>query len=553
MRLRTSDGFSVSGDAFSMDLKLNRFLIAGHVTLASHSGTVKGAAVSDFLDFRRIYFVPITNEPDRWTFLDGDLAHPIMGRVMPGDAFYFPDVTQTPTLTAGGAVIGTRNYVRFTGAVVRVAGAPVPLGSYVVNFSPNQYFAQNSLSGATFDATWNFAGNNNTLSALHFRYDTVNYLYLAFEQHFVGQHEYAIFSINPLTKAQKFWNLVLYEKLGSRFQIQTFTQYFENQVGFNPPYAAAQTTYINAIQAFPHSYLQANANLTNYNLLGYGSLVPPHNVVGSGNLSHPTSLQLTDTSFQNRIGKLPIFEQIYVGYGFNHDSVGLEYLAPAPYSGLQSFGGTTYTTIWNTILGFNLFTSSIKLGDKDNPYKTYYFNASLNDQRQWHSLPHHINTQTTTASLSRQFSRPVSAYVAYQIANTGDYYKYGGYPPCNPNNPPNNPFCPPSLTAFTGASTLRTTSLGVNYAPNPEFNASILARQHDDFPIPEPGVFGLPPTNVIGQQLYTNYLGQPPYDLSGDVRFKFAPHLILDVTRTYYFNFGTQRWSPAFVIQILPI
>ena len=31
VRLRTSDGFTVTGDAFSMDLKLNRFMVAGHV------------------------------------------------------------------------------------------------------------------------------------------------------------------------------------------------------------------------------------------------------------------------------------------------------------------------------------------------------------------------------------------------------------------------------------------------------------------------------------------------------------------------------------------
>ena len=65
------NGFTVTGDAFSMDLKLNRFMVAGHVTLHDATGTVKGAAIADFLDFRRIYFVPVTGEPDRWTFLDG--------------------------------------------------------------------------------------------------------------------------------------------------------------------------------------------------------------------------------------------------------------------------------------------------------------------------------------------------------------------------------------------------------------------------------------------------------------------------------------------------
>jgi hypothetical protein len=564
VRVTTSDGFTVYGDAFSMDLKLNRFLVAGHVVLSTPTATVGGAAVSDFLDFNRLYFVPVTTEPDRWTFLNNDLAHPIKGRLMPGDVFYFPLVPQTPSFTAHQAVIGTRRYVRLADASVLLAGAPVPLGSYVVNFSPNQYFAQNSLSGANFDATWNFAGSTNSLSALHIRDDSQNGVYLAFEQHLVGAHDYAIFSINPMTKNSKWFNLQLYEKLGSRFQIQSFTQFNEFQKGFIPPYSAQQTTYVNAVEAFPHSYLQGTAAFTNYNLLGYGSF-GLHNIVGSGNLSHPSSLQLTDTSFQNRIGNLPLYLQTYVSYGFNHDTVGSgEYGQPSiPTPGLQAYGtpcipqppyknGTyfcpVYTTIYNSILGFNLFTPSIKIGDRDNPYHTFYLNASLNDQRQWHSLPHHINTEVTTFSLSRTFSRPVSAYVSYQVSNTGDYYKEGGYQPCTPG-----PLCPASLLAFAGAATLRTLSTAINYAPEPTFNASILFRHHDDFPIPVPGVFTVPVTNQVGQPLYTNYLGQPPNDITPDVRFKIMPHLMLDVSRTYYFHYSTTSWAPGLLVQAFPI
>ncbi len=135
VRIRTSDGFTVTGDSFSMDLKLNRFMVAGHVTLHDASGTVNGAAIADFLDFRRIYFVPVTSEPDRWTFLDGDLAHPVKGREMPGDAFYFPSVSEHPSITGTGAVIGTKNYVRFINAHTYFLNAGIPLGTYVVNFS----------------------------------------------------------------------------------------------------------------------------------------------------------------------------------------------------------------------------------------------------------------------------------------------------------------------------------------------------------------------------------------------------------------------------------
>jgi hypothetical protein len=594
VRIRASNGFTATGDAFSMDLKLNRYVLAGHVTMATSSARVSGAAIADFLDFDRIYFVPVTSAPDRWTFLNGDLAHPVKGRIMPGDSFYFPVINQSPSLTASSAVIGSKTYVRFSGVNAIFGGAAVPLGSYVINFSPNPYFAQNSLSGANFDATWNFAGSENALSALHLRYDTTNHTYLAYEQHLVGSHDYAIFSVNPLTKPGRFFNLQLYEKLGEKFQVQSFTQFYVYQRNLTLPEAATQTTYVNATYALPHSYLSGGATFTNYNILGPGVLInetlnPQNYSVTAGSLSHPSSAQIALASFQNRIGKLPLYEQIYGGWGFNHDSVGAnQYLQgctnspacqtqyPISVPGLQAFGapcpnqhvgsGATYlcpvyTTIWDAVVGFNLFASAVKFGNLDNPYDTYYFNANLNEQEQWNSLPHRIRTTAINASISRQFARQINAFVGYSINNTGDYYLSGGYAPCSPffveGVPPKtyavpNPNCPESLTAFRGVATLRTASLGINYVPNPEFNFSVLARHHDDFPIPVPNIFPLPATNVLGQPLYSNYLGQPPNDLTGDVRAKILPHLGIELTRTYYFNFGSQRWSPSFIVQVLP-
>ncbi len=573
VRVRTSDGFTVTGDSFSMDLKLNRFLVAGHVTLHDATGTVSGAAISDFLDFRRIYFVPITTEPDRWTFLNGDLAHPVKGRVMPDDAFYFPSVGEHPSITATGAIIGTKTYVRFVNAHTYFLGAGAPLGSYVVNFSPSQYFAQNTLSGASVDLTWNLAGNTNSLTAVHLRYDPTYKTYLSVEQHFVGDHEYAILSVNPATRAEKWWNLALYEKLGSRFQIQTFSQYYTQQNWLNMPRAAQQTTYINATYAFPHSYIQATSQLTNYNVLGPGSLNPG---TIAGNLSHPSQVQLTATSFQNKIASLPLYEQIYEGYGFNHDSVGaLQYnqgsngTPPIPVPGLQAYGAPcvnqhnaknppvyycpVYTTIWNTVFGFNLYTPSIKLNDPPSPYQTYYFNASFNKQYQWNSLPHWISTASENFSINRQFSRSVNTYLGYQILNVGDHYINGGYVPCEPAG---TSYCPLSFTSFRGVSTLRTASFGMNFVPTPEFNFSLLVRHHDDYPVPVPGLFGLPPNNILGQPLYSSYLGQAPYDATGDVRFKVWAHGLLDVSRTFYWYgnpYRTQFWQPSFVVQLLPI
>jgi hypothetical protein len=565
VRIQTSDGFSVTGDSFSMDLKLNRFLIAGHVTLKTATDTVSGAAVSDFLDFNRLYFVPVTSEPDRWTFLNDDLAHPVKGRIMPGDVFFFPDVTGNPSLTASSATISERTYVHFGGAVANLGGAPVPLGSYVVNFAPNQYFAQNSLSGANFDATINVAGSNNALTAVHIRYDATNFgPYLALEQHLVGKHEYAVFSINPVTKAKKFMNLQLYDLLGTRFQVQTFTQYYSDQSYFGKLKSAAQTTYVTANYAFPHSYVSAVGNLTNYSLLGPGAYSVPSNSPNVGAENHPTQLQFTWTSFNNRIGKLPLYEQTYFGYGFNHDSLGNYYGVPgtkADPAGLQSYGGYTYYTIYNTLIGYTLSTPSLKFGNLDNAYNTYYLNASLNAQRQWYTVPHHVNTATTTVSLSRQFTRPFGMYLAYQIQNTSDIYEHGGYQPFIPSSAsnvncaalPTPPDCDAAYAGFLGASTLHTLNFELNYLPIPDFNISLLARKHTDFPAPFPNgdVFQAPLVNPIGQPINYTYLGQPPYDVTPDVRFRLLPHMLLDIQRTYYFNYDNKKWG-SFIIQVLP-
>ena len=101
VQVQTSNGMTISGDTFSMDLQLNRFLVASHVHLRSRGGNLDGAAIADFLDFNRIYFVPVISKPDRWTYENGDFTDPLKGRQMPGDVFYFPDVSDTRSKPLG--------------------------------------------------------------------------------------------------------------------------------------------------------------------------------------------------------------------------------------------------------------------------------------------------------------------------------------------------------------------------------------------------------------------------------------------------------------------
>lgn len=532
VRVTTSDGMTITGDTFSMDLKLNRFLIASNVHLRSKGGNIDGAALADFLDFNRVYFVPVIAKPDRWTYLNGDFRHPLKGREMPGDVFYFPDLTHSQvSLRAYAVTIGAKSFVRFTGVTLYPFHVGVPLPSYYVYFGADQDLGQNSLAGANFDLTWNAAGNANSISALHIRKDQTNGVYASFEQHIAGPHGYAVASINPGTKQQHFWTLVGDRRIGKRFQLNSFSQLYQDTPNgfFRQPFAASTWTYVTATQALPQSFLQATAQFTNYALINDQPSIK----------NHPFQLHLTATTFSHRIGRTPLYENLSYGVGVNHDAFGL-----------QSYGGYIYTTLWDHTFAGNLYLPSFKFGNRYNPYKTYYFNASFNKTYTWYSLPHYTVSTTTVGSVSRQFSREINAYTSYSVANTGDFYRQGGYVP--PLNPPVIGGVPVySILAFRGVSTLRTFTTGINYSASPNLVASVTYQHHQDFPLPYPGLFTLPPLNNLGEEQYSNYLGQPPNNITGDVRFLALPHVVLDVSREYFFNFGTLRWSPQFNVQVI--
>lgn len=553
VHVTTSDGMTMSGDTFSMDLKLNRFLLAGHVHLQNPSGEQNGAALADFLDFDRIYFVPLVREsqqttgiPDRWTFLNGDFAHPAKGREMPGDTFYFPDLgASKPYMTTSAATIGTKSFLRFPGGRFDISnggGLDIPVPSYYINFSTDQHLGDNSLAGANYDATWEFAGNANAISALHFRYDTVNKTYLAFEQHLSSQKAYAVFSVNPMTRPSKFWNLLLSDQPSNETQIRTFTQLHTFQFGLRRPLESQQVTTVQATQGLPRMYLQENYQFENFSLLPF----TPFGYEGHGVVvRHPASAEVALQTFDERLGRLPLYEHLTLGFGFQHDTDVAD-------GALQTLGGVTYTTLWQHSLGLTMYSPSVRLGSADTTARDYYLNVSFNKQRQWNSIPHQIDSTDTVFSLSRALDLTHwSTYLHYEVQNTSDLYGaqqlavYPGFVPIV------NGISYPGYQAFHGLATFRTLSFGLNYINGGSFAFNLLARKHTDFPAPIPFFFQLPQPNVLGQYMFQNYLGQPPYDVTGEVRIRINPHMSIDIQRSYFFNYSGQGWSPQFYFQVM--
>ena len=557
VRVTTGDGLTITGETFSMDLHLNRFLVAGAVHLTSPTGTQDGAAAADYFDFQRVYFVPITTEPDRWTFINGDYAHPVKGLQMPGDPFEFPNLSNAPVyLTAKSAVIGVGSYARFGGVVLNIAGANIaPLGTYYVSFSKNPYLGENSLSGANYDATWNAFGNANSITAVHFRYDTVNKAFLAFEQHFVSSNAYAVFSVNPATKESKFWNLNAgYQLPSQRLQVTDQTQLHTFQSGLSQPLEAQQYSVAHVAQVIgtPGSLkdgtLSLAYQLVNYCLLQAGFVssdpnevcgAPNHRAILDNMQSWSLAFQSADYYFDRFI---PLAIHGGGGGGLIHGT-----------QPLQMFGGATYNSIWSHFVTGTATLSNVHLGDPNgSPYKRYAINASLSAQRTWYSVPHHVDGITGFGSISRDFTSVLNAALSYSVVQTNDIYNagqqsaYPSYTPIIGGSPV------PSYASFHGKATQRTVALQINYEPTSDFNASLTVEHHRDFPAPVPGLFAQPPTNVLGQYEYTNYLGVPPYDITGNVYFPISSNYTLDIARTYFFNFGTQKWSPSFLIQVGP-
>jgi len=73
------------------------------------------------------------------------------------------------------------------------------------------------------------------------------------------------------------------------------------------------------------------------------------------------------------------------------------------------------------------------------------------------------------------------------------------------------------------------------YSPTSYFAFKTILSRFYDTPAPVPGLYG-----------------QPPWQLTTDLRFRVSRQILVDVTRSYYFNFADERWTPVLGVQISP-
>ena len=127
---------------------------------------------------------------------------------------------------------------------------------------------------------------------------------------------------------------------------------------------------------------------------------------------HPMNALLTWTGFQNNLSKnSPLSFRLRSGFGWAHDAYG-EGGYPNEQPGPQSL---TYH-----------FAGGARVHERDQAGKgtaPYSLTAQYDRQRQWYSLPHHVDTGDGRIALSRELSRQhVNYYVAYDVKTVGDYW-----------------------------------------------------------------------------------------------------------------------------------
>jgi hypothetical protein len=340
-----------------------------------------------------------------------------------------------------------------------------------------------------------------------------------------------------MTRPSKFWDLILSDRPSDTFQIRTFTQLHTFQSWLHTPEDSGQYTIMGLTKALPHSFLQLTSQFTNF------SLQPPGGPIGHI-YRHPFQTQLTAQTFNNRIGKTPFYETLQYGVGYTHDDLGL-----------QTIGGVAYDTIWNHTAGLQVYLPNLILGrDRLVKNKNYYLNATFQKNLTWNSAPHFIDDTTTSVSVSKMLDSHFSSFASYSVRNVGDYYANGLQSAYYPSfTPIVDGVSYPGYSAFRGVATFRTASLDITYNNGGFFSASLLARKHNDFPSPIPNYFAAPQLDVLGREITgQNYLGEPPYDITGTLRARINDHMSIDLSRSYYFNFGNRGWSPYFVIQVGP-
>jgi hypothetical protein len=500
VQLDLGSGRAIKADFFFMNLRGNRFIVAGNVRFQGPNVDQTFAALSADLVAKRAYAIVANDDLERWSFDDNDFAHPQRDAHPPSDAFELPVITDPATKLGRKVVIGARDYVRYGRCVTQFiggAGLYIPVPDCYVNVSDDPDLAQSALSGSNLGGEISLTGSANAISGIYINYDRTNGLYAALQQNISSPKAWAVFAVTASGHPGLSF-------IGAATPSDSFGVRVSTDVQSLAPAPGS------ALSGFRYSDVRLAQTLP----FGYAELFATSaadNGTGPGFLSaQPTSAQFDLVSPNVPLGSTA-FGTMRIGYGVLHDP-----------SGLQQLGPTNYSTLGFGYADAGLSAPAIPIGGADT-HRRIDLGLLASQSLQRFSIAHETAITTAGLSLTKPLGITDTSF-GYTVANVADRYadQQLAYPV--------------AVTGFGGLATFRTLAIGATVDTSPKLTTSLTLRLHDDFPKPAQGLFPVVDAAPLGQNSYPYQLGEPPADVTLTFRIRINPQLTLDVTDTQFID-----------------
>ncbi|PZR60824.1 MAG: hypothetical protein DLM53_10740 [Candidatus Eremiobacter antarcticus] len=240
-----SDGvLTVTADRIIVDLRANRYVAAGSVTVLGSRSAHGDALGMDLLSHRGVLIS--SGAATQKLYLDGasmPLAQnsEVPGRgaaAQPADPLSLPDVgTEQPYAVAPSAVAHLGADVRLRRVRVLVPGGQtVPLPSYVYTFSTDSGYVVSNVNAGAEDLPIYFGSTPNSIQGAHFFYNPLVKLGIGFDDHIVfGQRAYDLISLSPVNGPTKTFNVTWQQHINDHAS-QTFFSSTTTGIGTSDNY-----------------------------------------------------------------------------------------------------------------------------------------------------------------------------------------------------------------------------------------------------------------------------------------------------------------------------
>jgi hypothetical protein len=367
--------------------------------------------------------------------------------------------------------------------------------------------------------------------------------------HQVSDNHYIVVSANPLTRPLKTYNLEAYDRITPALQFQAFVQETAFGHGFSQPLSASAFASYRLTPALPHSFLQLSDVQYYQSLLARPSTFryrPSGPVYYYEDPSHDFIPDHPNTVSNSVVGRLPPSARppaaqfsvalVVRRYRQRADAAAVARRRELSQGVLQGRRRQPHDQdpddAWPT---GRVATAICTLPEP------------LDKQRQWFSLPHHVDT--TVASIAHQGLRPAGHDPGdYQNINTSDFYG------AQQSSRTPGPVVLRLLYGQELALIAQLPRFRHDPLVHPTVDSCALAsgRTVADNDAREPRLPQAQPggLQLVGDGLgFVNY-GFSPYS-STSTSLPFHAGARLDVSRSYFFNFGGfERWAPQFSVQI---